>query len=128
MFRSTWGTWYGGAVEGLPPERRVVTIHTAVLPKSTEFIARLLTAQGASRIVELREFDDGFELDAADANFDYTGAEGFWMNPSAASTWMIYASHEASITFGGQWLIEEMRRSLSEFDRYIYKGWHAGLY
>ena len=86
----------------------------------------LLEKQGISKLLELREFDDGFELEPAFAKFTYTGAEGFWT--TAEMDWLIYASHESSITFGGDWLIEAMQSFLPEFHRYIYKGWDLALY
>jgi len=60
------------------------------------------------------------------AGFTYDGAEGFWT--SEDMNWLVYASHESSITFGGDWLIDGMRGFLPEFERYIYKGWDLAAY
>jgi hypothetical protein len=81
---------------------------------------------GVNRIFELREWGSGYELDLEFAGFTYTGAEGFWT--SGDLSWMVDASHETSITFGGTWLIERMRSALPSFDRHIYKGWDLSAY
>jgi hypothetical protein len=36
---------------------------------------------------------------------------------------MIYASHESSITFGGDWLIQAVRNSTPDIEKYVYRGW-----
>jgi len=65
-------------------------------------------------------------LDTASVAFYYTGAEGFWT--TGDSSWMVYVSHENSITFGGRWLIEHMQKSVPLFEKYIYKGFDPSLY
>ena len=77
-------------------------------------------------LYELREHGDGRELALELAEFAYDGAEGFWTNVEC--NWMVYASHEQSITFGGDRLIAAMRSKLREFDRWIYKGWDLSTY
>jgi hypothetical protein len=42
--------------------------------------------------------------------------------------WMVYASHESSITFGGHWLIECMRAALPAWNNYLYRGWDLAAY
>ena len=85
-----------------------------------------LRDRGIPRPVELREYDEGYEEDIALAEFTYDGREGFWTSDNME--WMVYASHESSITFGGAWLIEAMRKCLPEFDRYLYRGWDLSKY
>jgi hypothetical protein len=122
-FAQRWGLWYGGCVqprEDLPPH---VTLHIEAMntPEAYDRLRAVISQHGYSRLLELRESGDGFELDLPDVRFRYTGAEGFWMTPDLS--WMVYASHESSITFGGAWLVDAMRAGLPEFQRYIYKGW-----
>jgi hypothetical protein len=42
--------------------------------------------------------------------------------------WMVYASHESSITFGGAPLVARMRSALPGFSRYVYRGWDLSAY
>jgi len=72
------------------------------------------------------KFRTAYELDLVCASFTYNGAEGFWTQPDMS--WMVQASHESSITFGGEWLLQAMKAALPEFDRYIYRGWDDTLY
>lgn len=46
------------------------------------------------------------------------GLEGYWF--SKEMDWLLYASHESSITVGGLWLIEEIKR--------MWPSWGDGLY
>ena len=127
---SIWGKWYGGGTESqnLPPN---VTLHQIVMEKtaaSYEHLREVLARQGVKRLLELSFETDSCELDLGAASFAYapTGAEMFWT--SGTMDWMVDASHESSITFGGRWLIEAMKAYLQEYDRYIYKGWDLSRY
>lgn len=128
QFRNKWGNWYGGYV--IPEDSVVgtITLHDAAMEHAGayEHLRLLLANKGISRVVELREYDEGYELDLSAARFLYDLREGFWM--SGEMSWMVYASHESSITFGGDWLIEGMRRFLPDFNRLIYRGWDLSAY
>jgi hypothetical protein len=67
--------------------------------------------QGAyhERIYELREAGAELEYEIDTSVFEptYNGLEGFWF--SDKMDWVIYASHENSITIGGTWLIEQIK-------------------
>ena len=127
-FVRRWGKWYGGAVRDAPPGADAVTLHVEAVeaPGAYDELRRALADHGVGRVLELREFDDGYELDVAAAGFTYNGAEGFWT--AGGMDWMLYASHESSITFGGPWLLARMRECLPHFERYLYRGWDLGLY
>lgn len=62
-------------------------------------IIQFISGRGMGRIFEIREYGASYELEPAREDFVYNGAEGFWT--SKAGEWVIYCSHEASITFGG---------------------------
>lgn len=123
-----WGKWYGGACDRRSPESEVVTLHTAVMefPGSYSGLRTALVEHSVGRLFELREHGCGYEIPVELAGFKYTGAEGFWTN--GAYDWLVYASHESSITFGSCWLVAKMREILPEFSRYIYKGWDLEAY
>ena len=110
-----WGQWYGGSVDPATniagtPEAGASTLHDQIMqePGAYDYLRRPLATHRVTRLLELREWGDGYELDTPAASFTYTGAEGFWTSGDMA--WMVYASHESSITFGGSWLVEGMRR------------------
>jgi hypothetical protein len=124
----SWGNWYGGSCDREWPAAEVVTLHTAAMeaPESYASLRTVLTERGEGLLFELREWGDGCEIPIESATFLYNGAEGFWTNQNLE--WLVYASHESSITFGGEWLVGKMRKVLPEFDRYIYKGWDHSKY
>lgn len=127
-FRRRWGSWYGGCVDPANVPEDAITLHVAAMdaPGAYDNLRRILLDHGIKRLVELREWGDGYELETQDATFTYNGAEGSWT--SGAMEWMVYASHESSLTFGSRWLIEGMRRCLPLFDRYLYRGWDLARY
>ena len=83
-------------------------------------------AGGAARLWELREGRFGYEIDLPDAEFHYTGDEGFWT--SVDMEWMIYASHESSITFGGLFLANEVTSRWPECERCRHRGYDLSTY
>ena len=95
-------------------------------PAAYKCLRESIARTGVTRLLELREWGESAELDLEIASFLYNGAEGFWTTPDVA--WMVYASHESSITFGGEWLIAAMRAVLPTFDKFVYKGWDLAAY
>jgi hypothetical protein len=124
---NVWGNWYGGSVDRteLPAN---VTLHVAAMdaPRSYHNLRQILRARGIQRVFELREGGCGREIETSVTQFMYTGAEGFWT--AGEMDWMVYASHESSITFGGEWLIDAMWKAIPDFQRWIYKGWDESEY
>ena len=127
-FARRWGRWGGGYREDGDQPADVVTLHVDAMeaPGAYDAIRSALASRGIERVVELREWGDGLELETAAAEFTYNGGEGFWT--AGDMDWMVYASHEASISFGGDWLVDVMRAHLPQFDRYLYRGWDSALY
>lgn len=123
-----WGNWYGGFRDREDSDLAVVTLHVEAMndPESYHFLRTFLIERDVTRLFELREYGDGFEMDTELAGFTYNGAEGFWTGDDFG--WLVYASHESSITFGSAWLVEKMRTVVPEFERYIYKGWDLAAY
>jgi hypothetical protein len=123
-----WGRWYGGCSEETWANSQVVTLHDAAMahPDSYPRLRAILSEHGVAHVLELREYGDGYEIPIESAGFTYNGAEGFWTSDDL--DWLVYASHESSITFGSQWLVKKMRAALPEFERYIYKGWDLAAY
>jgi len=82
-----------------------------------------LAAIGVSRVWELREFD--VDPESPDRELDleffepvYTGAEGFWTDRSL--DWLIYASHEDSVTVAGRRLLPAFKHAVPEWAKWIY--------
>lgn len=62
-------------------------------------IMEFLSGRGVNRVLELREYGPSYELEPCAESFAYNGAEGFWT--TASNDWVVYCSHESSMTVGG---------------------------
>lgn len=62
-------------------------------------LRRFFAENAIERLIELRELDASSEIQADAATVAYFGSEGFWTSPE--NQWIIYCSHEGTITFGG---------------------------
>lgn len=77
----------------------------------------LLSSRGIRRIWELREYGPEYEQDISAFDPHYNGAEGYWS--SQELDWVIYASHESSITVGG-WLLGTIKEQWPEWSQRIW--------
>lgn len=77
----------------------------------------LLSSHGVTRVWELREYGPEYEQDLSVFDPHYNGAEGYWS--SGDLEWIIYASHESSITIGG-WLLREIKKAWPEWKQRIW--------
>lgn len=87
----------------------------AITPERLEGILR---ERGVTRVWELREDGPEYELDVSALEPHYNGAEGFWT--SSALDWILYASHESSITVGG-WVLDEVKRRWPGWEHHIWR-------
>lgn len=112
-----WGLWYGGYCDRQAPPVATLDIAIMETPGAYDCLRQAVSAQNeGQRLFELREYSPSYELEVADTAFQ--AAEGFWVGRSL--DWMVYVSHEASVTFAGQHLIDSMR-SLPEFEAHLYR-------
>lgn len=83
-----------------------------------------LAELGVSRVWELRELDTDTnkEIDLALLEPLYTGAEGYWTDDSL--DWLVYASHESSVTVAGEELLPELQRRWPVWRRLLYHSSH----
>ena len=84
-------------------------------------VQRIIEANGIKRIWELREAGGcEYELDTPLFTPQYTELEGYWT--SSGFDWLVYASHERSITLAGDWLIQQFEQVFSECRNVTYEG------
>lgn len=83
-----------------------------------ETLQQILAARGIATMFELREDGQMCEIELAQFHPVYTWLEGFWF--SAQLDWLIYASHENSLTIGGQWLLPEVQAAWPDWKRHIW--------
>src|SRR5207302_5010472 len=73
----------------------------------SEKLRAILQNHGVERVLELREYGPEYELELSAFEPYYNGAEGYWC--SEQMDWILYASHESSITIGGEWLLRRVK-------------------
>lgn len=86
---------------------------------STNNLIEALSSQGTNRIWELREYGAEYEIVIELFNPYYNGAEGYWTSDSL--DWLLYCSHESSITVGG-WLLDEIKKLWPFWRKHIWMG------
>ncbi len=83
-----------------------------------ERLHAILAARGVERAFELREGGSAYEIHPTGLDPVYTGDEGFWC--SDAMDWILYASHENSLTVGGKWLLSQVKSAWPEWERHVW--------
>ena len=82
-----------------------------------------ILARGIERIWELKEYGPEYEIATTLLEPNYgNGGEGFWT--SNGFEWLIYTSHESSITFGG-WALLDLKSIWPDSERRI---WNSPFY
>lgn len=115
--RERWnvdGFWYPLASE--PPAGEVGMDYVAFLvdhfhadsANPTRLLQRELAKRGVERVWEMREFGPEYEISLETFLPTYNGGEGFWT--AEPMDWLVYASHENSVTIAGAWLVTGLLR------------------
>lgn len=114
------GYWF--PISGEAPPEFALAFHTDWFDEAKgRVVGELLGAHGVERVFELREHgEDHYEIGLKAFDPHYNGAEGFWF--SRESDWVVYASHESSITIAGEWLVAGFRERFGDCNRYQYGG------
>jgi hypothetical protein len=89
-------------------------------PETQTRLRKVLAAIGVTRLWELRELDTDADCELDLELFEpiYTGAEGFWTDRSF--DWLIYASHESSVTVAGARLMPAFKRAFPAWQEWSY--------
>lgn len=126
--KDRWGAdvhdyWHPLIAESVPAG--ILVFHAALFERhiTDQVLRDILIAHGITRLWEIREGGSAFELDTP-TEFCYTGDEGYWT--SGDMDWLIYASHESSITFAGDWLISELKRVWPDCEQNPYTDPYTG--
>lgn len=82
-----------------------------------EKLQEILYKHGIEKVFEIREDGLDYEFELSIFNPYYNGAEGFWCDTNY--DWIIYASHESSITIGG-WLLDEVKAVWTNWEERIW--------
>jgi len=119
-----WGAdgeyWHPLKSVELPPG--MLAFHTDYFDGAKERLLReFLMRRGITRMWELREGGDlEYELELALFEPRYNGAEGYWI--AGGLDWLVYASHESSVTLAGEWLVAGFKEVTPDCEQYLYSG------
>lgn len=122
-----WGPRHGDywyPLDGEDPPEHVLALQAAWFEHAvpSTLLQELLQQHGVGHIWELREFGPEYELDLALLNPFYNGAEGYWTADDMA--WLLYASHESSITVAGAWLVTALKNVWPDWQEHMYTDPH----
>lgn len=93
-----------------------------------DLLRKLLNEHGVNYVYELRELESSPEYELEISAFSPTyglNGEGIWC--SKEMEWVIYASHENSITFGGESLVNKVKGAWSNWESRLWLDWRERL-
>jgi hypothetical protein len=86
-----------------------------------DVLDRALGQLTVERAVEIREFGPSREADRPFLELFYNGAEGLFFDSSVS--WLIYTSHEGTVTIGGDALIQAVTAEWPAWEAARWTGW-----
>ena len=114
--------WY--PISGINEEKRPV--HTEAFQAkyfeqelTHNTLRQIFATRGITTLFEMRENGEMAEIELIQLHPFYTGLEGFWFTEKL--DWLIYASHESSVTVGGPWLLSAVQAAWPKWENRIYK-------
>lgn len=126
QLKEVWGidgSYWFPLKEG-PVPQNVVAFHTDYFEamNGLALLREALQSRGITRVFQLHEFGDpDYEIELEILEPGYRdGGERY--STSAQADWVVYASHESSITVCGDWLIHVFREEWSGCDGRTYRG------
>jgi hypothetical protein len=129
LLRSRWGVgddhyWFPLRKGDPPPD--VVAFHEDLFSKwqGGELLRQALTERGIERAFQLSEFfpsDPDYEIEISILEPTYArGGEQYFTSETA--DWLVYASHESSITLAGDLLVEHFTTRWPDWKARTYQG------
>ena len=105
------------------PPADVIAFHTEFFQemKGLEVLREALMDRGVTRIFQFHESGPDYEIEFSIFDPRYSvGAEQY--STSESLDWLVYASHESSITVAGDWLVAIFQRKWPEWGERTYQG------
>ncbi|SCF25564.1 hypothetical protein GA0074696_3826 [Micromonospora purpureochromogenes] len=119
QLRRWWGLvdrcWYPLLAEPIPPDVLVLAEAAMWDEQGIAHVRRELREMGGRRVMELREDGTDYLVDVDIVAPRYAGVEGVWSDDTLS--WIAYASHEGTVTFGGH-LAVALHTTWADLDRW----------
>ena len=116
--------WFPLREGHVPPH--VITFHTDYFGRmsGTQILRKALEKRSVTRIYQLQEFgppepEYEIELGLLEPAYNSGGEQYSTSNPN---DWVVYASHESSITICGEWLTAVFKQEWPEWSQRAYGG------
>ena len=101
--------------DSVPPDTNAFEAPAFHQNVTAAVLQEILTAAGVCRLWELREYGPEYEIDTALLAPYYNGAEGYWTTDGL--DWLIYASHESTLTIAGARLLHAIQQQWPTWDQ-----------
>jgi hypothetical protein len=103
-----------------PPHTEAFNSDTFFEVQTQQHLRDALAELGVSRLWELRELDIDTNREIVLDQLEplYTGAEGYWTDETFE--WLVYASHEGSVTVTGERLLPALQARWPEWSQHRY--------
>ncbi|MCS3797798.1 hypothetical protein [Niastella sp. OAS944] len=114
MLHEVWG-YDGDYWEPLgkkSPKETVFLLSKYITDGDRLFIKELLAKKGGKHLYEVNETGDDYETDLESISSFYQDHEVMYFDETYK--WAIYGSHEETITFGGEWLINSIKERFKD--------------
>ncbi|WP_184725091.1 hypothetical protein [Streptosporangium saharense] len=119
QLQQRWGlegrSWHPMLAGPIPPDVLVLTEASIWDEQGLAQVRTALIEMDGGRVTELREYGADYLVDVELFEPQYTGAEGVWSDDTL--TWIAFASHEGTVTFGGQ-LAAALEAEWDDLDRW----------
>lgn len=115
---TTRAGWYPMTGREMPPDVIAFQAEWFFSQISIEALHRILQTHAITRIWELREGGAVYEMDYQFLEPFYDGEEGYWTSQNM--DWLIYVSHEHSLTVAGEWLIAAIKTIWPRWKEHLY--------
>lgn len=114
--------WYPLEPAVVPAGMEVLAVQDAYFHKEVgaETLRTILRRRGITRVWQIEEsqFAHDYEQDPHWCTFYQTGGETYWSSHHV--DWVVYASHERSLTFAGHWLVRAVEEVWPNWEQRVY--------
>jgi len=114
MLQEVWG-YDGNYWEPLgkkSPKETIFLLSKYITDGDRNFIRDVLARKGVRHLYEVNETGDDYETDLESVTALYQDHEVMYFDETYK--WAIYGSHEETITFGGEWLINSIKERFKD--------------
>lgn len=116
--QSYWWPLWEGYPEQMPNDVLVLQERHFYTDLGVATMRDILRTRGITRLFELAELHRAPEVETDVELCTFRGSETIWT--SRSHDWLIYISHESSITFAGEWLVAAVKQAWPAWERRIY--------